>query len=425
MNMHISLPSVIRRKSIPAGLLALLAAGCVPDSETQVTIENPLPSDRVNEIVEIPLSALGQEAGQENGSTLVITDGRGKQVPSQITFDGKLIFPASVKAGSSARYQIRKGNPDTLSVIACGRHYPERMDDIAWENDKAAYRAYGPALEASGERAWGYDVFTKSVSEPVVEMRYARELDPQARAQISAWRKEGRKEQADSLAQAISYHVDHGNGMDCYSVGPTLGGGTAVPMTADSMLIYPRCYKEYEILDNGPLRFTVRLKYAPFTAGSDTSVVETRLISLDCGSHLNRTEVSYGGLRQSLPVASGIVIHPQNPDGYVCQPDKGYVAYADSTDNPHGNNGIIYLGMVFPQPLAHAAPQWFTPDERKQHGGALGHVLGIGTYQPDSTWTYYWGSGWSKAGIGSMEQWNACLEDFAKKLQAPLRITVE
>lgn len=338
MNMHISLPSVIRRKSIPAGLLALLAAGCVPDSETQVTIENPLPSDRVNEIVEIPLSALGQEAGQENGSTLVITDGRGKQVPSQITFDGKLIFPASVKAGSSARYQIRKGNPDTLSVIACGRHYPERMDDIAWENDKAAYRAYGPALEASGERAWGYDVFTKSVSEPVVEMRYARELDPQARAQISAWRKEGRKEQADSLAQAISYHVDHGNGMDCYSVGPTLGGGTAALMTADSMLIYPRCYKEYEILDNGPLRFTVRLKYAPFTAGSDTSVVETRLISLDCGSHLNRTEVSYSGLRQSLPVASGIVIHPQNPDGYVCQPDKGYVAYADSTDNPHGNN---------------------------------------------------------------------------------------
>ena len=79
-----------------------------------------------------------------------------------------------------------------------------------------------------------------------------------------------------------------------------------------------------------------------------TSVVETRLISLDYGSHLNRTEVSYGGLRQSLPVASGIVIHPQNPDGYVCQPDKGYVAYADSTDNPHGNNGIIYLGNGLP-----------------------------------------------------------------------------
>lgn len=310
MNMHISLHSVIQRKSIPAGLLALLAAGCIRDSGIQVTVENLLPSDRVNEIVEIPLSTLRQEMGQENSDMLVVIDNQGKQIPSQITSDGKLIFPASVKASSSTRYQIRRGNPGSHSVIACGRHYPERMDDIAWENDKAAYRTYGPALEASGERAWGYDVFTKSVSEPVMEIRYARELDPQTRAQINTWRKEGRKEQADSLAQAISYHVDHGNGMDCYSVGPTLGGGTAALMTADSMLIYPRCYKEYEILDNGPLRFTVRLKYAPFTAGSDTSVVETRLISLDCGSHLNRTEVRYSGLRQSLPVVSGIVIHP-------------------------------------------------------------------------------------------------------------------
>ena len=29
------------------------------------------------------------------------------------------------------------------------------------------------------------------------------------------------------LNRGISYHVDHGNGMDCYAVGPTLGGGTA------------------------------------------------------------------------------------------------------------------------------------------------------------------------------------------------------
>ena len=129
-----------------------------------------------------------------------------------------------MKAGSSARYQIRKGNPDTLSVIACGRHYPERMDDIAWENDKAAapgilVRRWKQAANGHG----GYDVFTKSVSEPVVEMRYARELDPQARAKISAWRKEGRKNRPDSLAQAISYHVDHGNGMDCYSARAYIG----------------------------------------------------------------------------------------------------------------------------------------------------------------------------------------------------------
>lgn len=425
MNIHINLRSAIRLKVIPAGLLALLTAGCATNTGTHVTIKNLLSFDRMNETVEIPLSSLRQKTGAKADSQLIVTDSKGKQIPYQITFDGKLIFQANVKANSSAYYQIQKGIPDSLSIITCGRHYPERMDDIAWENDKAAYRTYGPALEASGEQAWGYDVFTKSVYEPVMEMRYAHELDPQARTQISIWRKEGKKEQADSLAQAISYHIDHGNGMDCYSVGPTLGGGTAALMTVDSVLVYPRCYKEYEILDNGPLRFTVRLKYAPFTIGNNTSVAETRLISLDSSSHLNRTEIIYDGLQESLPVASGIVIHPQNPDGYVCRPTKGYVAYADSTDNPHRDNGVIYLGMVFTKPLSHAAPQWFTADESKQRGGALGHVLGIGTYQPGSKWIYYWGSGWSKAGIESMEQWNRYLENFAQKQQTPLQVTVE
>ena len=56
------------------------------------------------------------------------------------------------------------------------------------------------------------------------------------------------------MSRAISYHIDHGNGMDCYAVGPTLGGGTAALMP-DSAIVYPYCYKDYEILDNGPLRF--------------------------------------------------------------------------------------------------------------------------------------------------------------------------
>ena len=38
-------------------------------------------------------------------------------------------------------------------------------------------RAYGPALQATGEKAYGYDVFTKRVPEPVVEDRYDGELN--------------------------------------------------------------------------------------------------------------------------------------------------------------------------------------------------------------------------------------------------------
>ena len=49
-----------------------------------------------------------------------------------------------------------------MDVVACGRQYPERLDDVAWENDRAAYRAYGPALQEKGARAFGYDIWTKS-----------------------------------------------------------------------------------------------------------------------------------------------------------------------------------------------------------------------------------------------------------------------
>lgn len=42
-----------------------------------------------------------------------------------------------------------------------GRLYPERADDVAWENEKVGFRIYGPATQAKGERSFGYDIFFK------------------------------------------------------------------------------------------------------------------------------------------------------------------------------------------------------------------------------------------------------------------------
>ncbi len=84
--------------------------------------------------------------------------------------------------------------------------------------------------------------------------------------------------------------------MDCYAVGPTLGCGTAALMDGDE-IIYPWCYSTYEILDNGPLRFTVKLEFTPMVVRGDSSVVETRVISLDAGSYLNKTVISYTNLK--------------------------------------------------------------------------------------------------------------------------------
>lgn len=40
-------------------------------------------------------------------------------------------------------------------------------------------------------------------------------------------------------------------------------------------------------------------------------------------------------------------------------------------------------------------------------------------------YTYYWGSGWSKADIRSMDNWAEYLHAFAFNLKHPLQIQVE
>ena len=332
-----------------AGVAAMLT-GCSKGMTVKVT--NELSFDRDGEMVELSLEDVKGRVGDQ----FRIVDAADNEVLYQITYDNKVIFRASVPADTTVAYTLLQGVPEAVDTVAVGYYYEHRQDDIAWENDKAAYRAYGPGTQRRGERVYGYDVFTKSVDYPVVDHRYQLELDPANWERPNALRKEGRHQEADSLVDLFSYHVDHGNGMDVYTVGPTLGGGASALMV-DSALVYPYAYKEYEILDNGPLRFTVRMVYNPMAVGADSAVVETRLISLDAGSHLNRTELVYDGLTKSAPIATGIVVHKQNPDGYDWNKDCSMISYADSTDNTRKDNGVIYIGAVVPEGYGNARRQ--------------------------------------------------------------------
>ena len=223
-----------------------------------VTLGNSLKASRI-EMVEIDASVVRSRLGT---SEFIVTDADGREVASQQTYDGKLIFQAGIPAKGKSVYYIAKGTPSVYDNKVFGRQFPERVDDIAWENDRVAFRCYGPALQKSGERAWGYDVWNKRTSKLVVEERYRNELDPSLSAATRRLRELGHADLADDVYNAVSYHVDHGNGMDCYKVGPTLGCGTSALLVGkDRRIAYPHCYKEFQILDMGPLRFTVRLVY--------------------------------------------------------------------------------------------------------------------------------------------------------------------
>lgn len=401
-------------------LLALLTA-CGPKQSTDftVTVTNDQAFDR-EELVEVPISEVAQKVQLIDEEQYIVLDAEGNQVAYQITFDDNLLFPATVKANGKAVYTVAVGEPIEAEPLVFGRHYPERVDDIAWENDRTAYRAYGPALQRKGERAFGYDAWVKRVPSLVVEQRYANELNPDTQAEIARLRKERKHAEANELYHSVSYHVDHGNGLDCYKVGPTLGCGTAALLDGDA-IVYPYCWKEYEIMENGPLRFTVKLTYNPLTVAGTEGVVETRIISLDKGSQLNKTVVSYAGLTKTTPVAAGLVIHPENPTAYVLEGDKGYIAYADLTDNVNNGNGVIYVGAVVPGKVNEAKAVMFGEKEAKERG-ASGHVLAISNYKPETEYTYYWGSGWSKYGFESMEAWTEYLDRYAKSVRNPLKV---
>ena len=401
-------------------MTALFCFACNDSRTVTVTVTNPLAMERSNEMVEVSMETVIDRLGLADTAQIVVLNADGQQVPYQITYDGKVIFPAAIAAGGTATYTIQTGTPEAFDVKACGRCYPERMDDMAWENDLVAFRAYGPALQAKGERGFGYDLFTKyNTTEPILEAMYAKELDKETLAKIAELKKTDPKAAAE-LSRERSYHIDHGYGMDCYAVGPTLGAGVAALMVNDS-IIYPWCYKNQEILDNGPLRFTVKLEFTPLTVKGDSTVVETRLITLDAGSHLNKTAVSYSNLKETLPIVAGIVLH--EPDGaVVADAANGYITYVDPTTGP--DNGKIFMGAAVPAVVKDAKTVLFSEKEKKERNNADGHVLAVSDYEPGSEYVYYWGFAWDKADIKTADAWNRYMADFAQKVRNPLTVKV-
>ncbi|MDE7443235.1 MAG: DUF4861 domain-containing protein, partial [Muribaculaceae bacterium] len=200
-----------------------------------------------------------------------------------------------------------------------------------------------------------------------------------------------------------------------------LGGCTTALLDTNGQIIYPYCFAEYEVLDNGPLRFTASMTYNPLSVNGDTAVIERRLVSLDQGSFLNRTDVVYSGLTKPADVVAGIVVHAQNPDAYVLDNERHIMAYADSTEHPSDVNGVIYIGTVVPDVNAKGYYQALDP----VRNSAIGHVLSVSPYKDGDVYTYYWGSGWSRGYMPDFQTWQNYLSEFASRIEAPLQITLK
>jgi hypothetical protein len=359
-------------------------------------LKNPLAIERRDEVIEIPLAKVLRElhVSPVQAQALVAEGPGGLRVPLQLYGDNPntapdtLLVLANIAPNGEERIAFRI-DPQARKpeALVFGREAPERKDDFAWENTLVTYRVYGPALQATGEITSGIDVWSKRVPNFIIDSFYKRDL-------------EGSRTDNPSL----SYHVDSGVGLDSYYVGPTRGcGGTAV--FVDHKLVVSENYMKMRVLADGPIRFAFELSYAPWAANG-ASVSETKRITLDAGTHLNKIQSTYEFEgRGRLTLAAGLAIHE---GAKVDLRSRSEVASV--WDTPQAESaGRIATGMIA------------LPDQHARVEVAAGHALMLFSRHSGEPFTYFAGSGWSKADTPSAEAWNAYLRTELHKLTHPIR----
>lgn len=330
-------------------------------------------------------SILSKFPGIDTGNFKVLNSGN-KEVPFQLEYKGQaspqqLLVQLDVQPNASVKLSVVPGKAASTVQKTFGRYVPERKDDFAWENDKVAFRMYGKALESTPkEMAYGTDVWGKRTTRMILNERYKRG----------------------------EYHVDHGDGNDYYHVGLTLGAGDIAPYVKDK-IYYPLNYRNWKILDQGPLRFTFQLIYDNWDVDG-RSVQVTKTISLDAGSHLNRVEAGYEYQGQDpLPVVIGI-IKRATPGKMLLDEKQGIMAYWEPQHGADGTTGVATI-LADPKLKMKVSNEQLLTQTNANNGSPV---------------VYYNGAAWDKAmEITSAKAWFDYLNNFKNTLEQPLKVTVQ
>lgn len=72
-------------------------ASCADSKQSMtITVTNPLALERVGEMVEVPMSDVVAKLKLADTAQIVVLDVDGQQVPYQVTYDEKVVFPATI-----------------------------------------------------------------------------------------------------------------------------------------------------------------------------------------------------------------------------------------------------------------------------------------------------------------------------------------
>lgn len=376
----------------------LLFVSCKTATKT-ITVKNNLDIERSFETVEITKSDLNLQE-EDNLYDYVLQDEDGVQQVVQYedtNGDGSIdymLFQPKVAAKSFTNYKIvhiPNAELPERKETCYSRFVPERTDDYAWENDKVAFRVFGPTAQKmfeggveGGTLSSGVDCWLKKVDYPIINKWYKKHTDGTG-----------------------SYHEDTGEGLDNFHVGVSRGCG-GIAIKKDSAYSISKNFINYKTLMTGPIRTSFYLEYEDWDVNG-TLIKESRIITLDAGNNLSKFEVSIEGTNQ---ISAGLTLHEK--DGEVTlNSENNWVSYWE----PHGDSELGTAIITLPESLID-----FDKYEINQKDMSNAY---INLKLDNNKVTYYAGFGWKKSKqFQTQVEWNNYLDSFSKRLQSPLELII-
>ena len=376
-----------------------------------ITVANELDAARPAAVISVPFAQIAASAPELRMYHIIVRDPKGHVLPAQITnyvhdhrgvnYDD-LVFSYDFAAGQKkAVFAVEPVDVGTPPEKACvyARFIPERLDDMAWENDRIAHRMYGAALNSDAAdlvherlRGSGIDVWAKKVTYPIVDRWYAKGHD--------------------------QFHKDgEGEGLDLYSIGGARGaGGTGVwdgtkLWTSDN-------FATAQVLANGPRRAAFKLNYASFDTGHGY-VFETKQFTVDCGVNFDAVESVFKMPGADATIAIGLTQH-RLAEGY---------APATITKDPDGRWMSIWEeskdgGVGVAAILAPGTETVGMASEGPDKNGNFNHLMLVKATNGTPV-RYFTGAGWDKSGqFKDRAAWETYVKGFAAGVARPLSIVV-
>ncbi|CAD7801450.1 hypothetical protein CHRY9390_00778 [Chryseobacterium aquaeductus] len=376
------------------------AIGTSLSSQTSIKVKNTQDFSR-SEIVSISVNQLRNFLSKNKESDLRIKDAQNEYQPIQWVDDNgdgkndELLFQANLDSNKTNLYTIFS-DPKTpipeSKLTTYSRLVPERADDYTWENDKIAFRVYGPKGQAealakvkSSTLSSGVDIWLKRTEKSV----------------INEWYK-------GYLTDPLYYHKDtRGEGYDPYHVGASRGTG-GIGIWENEKLQVSKNFVTSKTITEGPLRTVFELTYAPW---SEFGVKETKRISLDLGSNFSMFESTFESEKPVPNYTVGITLHKNEGESKL-NDKSGYYLHWEKIDDAFVGEGIVIDPKIVQKSLAFKSE---TPDQS--------NLLVV--TNPQKKLTYYAGFAWQKSGqIQTQKDWEHLLQRQTLIIANPLIITI-